>query len=44
MYCKNFTIVNDDHKWGYNLERHSRVMNYAPRGVIYDPRCHELHL
>ncbi len=31
------TITKDDHKCSYNLERHSRVVNYAPRGSIYTP-------
>ncbi len=42
MFCglcyKHITIVNDASRvvreWRHNLERHSRVVNYNPRGLI----------
>jgi hypothetical protein len=39
LYYKHITIANDASRviseWGHNLERHSRVVNYDLRGVIY---------
>jgi hypothetical protein len=34
LYYKHITIVNDNSKLRRNLEHHSRVINYAPSGII----------
>jgi hypothetical protein len=33
LYHKNMTIVTDDYKWCYSLERHSRVVNCTYRVI-----------
>ncbi len=38
LYIYNLTMVNDDCKRRHKLERHSRVVNYAPKVIIYAPR------
>ncbi len=39
LYYKHITMVNDVSrvisKWCHNLEHHSRVINYNPRGINY---------